>query len=135
MEGRRGTNLPRLADFNQAVILDAVRHAPDGLSRVELAGLTGLSAQAVSNITRRLLDRELIAEAGTLVPAGRGKPRTLLRLHPTGHYAIGVHVDPTVTTLCSTSSATSWRRFARCPRRRRRPPSWSPRSPRPPPRW
>jgi predicted NBD/HSP70 family sugar kinase len=99
MEGRRGTNLPRIADFNQAVILDAVRHAPDGLSRVELAELTGLSAQAVSNITRRLLDRELIAEAGTLVPAGRGKPRTLLRLHPTGHFAIGVHIDPTVTTV------------------------------------
>jgi predicted NBD/HSP70 family sugar kinase len=99
MEGRRGTNLPRIADFNQAVILDAVRHAPDGLSRVELAELTGLSAQAVSNITRRLLDRELITEAGTLVPAGRGKPRTLLRLHPTGHFAIGVHIDPTVTTV------------------------------------
>jgi len=98
MEGRRGTNLPRVADFNQAVILDAVRHAPGGLSRVELAELTGLSAQAVSNITRRLLDRELITEAGTL-PAGRGKPRTLLRLHPTGHFAIGVHVDPTVTTV------------------------------------
>lgn len=99
MEGRRGTNLPRIADFNQAVILDAVRHAPDGLSRVELAELTGLSAQAVSNITRRLLDRELIREAGTLVPAGRGKPRTLLQLHPTGHFAIGVHIDPTVTTV------------------------------------
>jgi predicted NBD/HSP70 family sugar kinase len=99
MEGRRGTNLPRIADFNQAVILDAIRHAPDGLSRVELAERTGLSAQSVSNITRRLLDRELITEAGTLVAAGRGKPRTLLRLHPTGHFAIGVHIDPTVTTV------------------------------------
>jgi predicted NBD/HSP70 family sugar kinase len=99
MEGRRGTNLPRIADFNQAVILDAIRHAPDGLSRVELAELTGLSAQSVSNITRRLLDRELITEAGTLVPSGRGKPRTLLRLHRSGHFAIGVHVDPTVTTV------------------------------------
>jgi predicted NBD/HSP70 family sugar kinase len=105
MEGSRsaparpGTNLPRIADFNQAVILNAVRHAPDGLSRVELAQLTGLSAQSVSNITRRLLDRELITEAGTLVPAGRGKPRTLLRLHAGGHFAIGVHIDPTVTTV------------------------------------
>jgi predicted NBD/HSP70 family sugar kinase len=66
---------------------------------VELAELTGLSAQAVSNITRRLLDRELITEAGTLVPAGRGKPRTLLRCSRSGHFAIGVHVDPTVTTV------------------------------------
>jgi predicted NBD/HSP70 family sugar kinase len=96
---RPGTNLPRIADFNQAVILNAIRHAPEGLSRVELAELTGLSAQSVSNITRRLLDRDLITEAGTLVPAGRGKPRTLLRLHPPGHFAIGVHIDPTVTTV------------------------------------
>jgi predicted NBD/HSP70 family sugar kinase len=96
---RPGANLPRIADFNQAVILDAVRRAPDGLSRVELAELTGLSAQSVSNITRRLLSRDLITEAGTLVPAGRGKPRTLLRLHRRGHFAIGVHIDPTVTTV------------------------------------
>jgi predicted NBD/HSP70 family sugar kinase len=96
---RPGTNLPRIADFNQAVILNAIRHAPDGLSRVELAELTGLSAQSISNITRRLLDRDLISEAGTLVPAGRGKPRTLLRLHAYGHFAIGVHIDPTVTTV------------------------------------
>jgi predicted NBD/HSP70 family sugar kinase len=96
---RPGTNLPRIADYNQAVILNAIRHAPEGLSRVELAELTGLSAQSVSNITRRLLDRDLITEAGTLVPVGRGKPRTLLRLHPTGHFAIGVHIDPTVTTV------------------------------------
>jgi predicted NBD/HSP70 family sugar kinase len=99
MEGRRGTNLPRVADYNQAVILDAIRHAPEGLSRVELAELTGLSAQSVSNITRRLLDRELITEAGTILPVGRGKPRTLLRLRPTGRFAIGVHIDPTVTTV------------------------------------
>src|SRR2546423_847778 len=98
MEGRRGTNLPRVADFNQAVILDAVRNAPNGLSRVELAEVTGLSAQAVSNITRRLLAREPTTGPATL-PAGRGKPRTLSQLHPTGHFAIGVHIDPTVTTV------------------------------------
>ncbi|WGW12661.1 ROK family transcriptional regulator [Saxibacter everestensis] len=96
---RRGTNLPRIADFNQAVILDAIRHSVDGLSRVELARLTGLSAQSISNITRRLLGRELISEGQRLEPSGRGKPRTLLQLHPTGHFAIGVHIDPTITTV------------------------------------
>jgi predicted NBD/HSP70 family sugar kinase len=97
--GRRGTNLPRIADFNQAVILNAIKQSPDGLSRVELAQLTGLSAQSISNITRRLLDRDLIAAAGRLEPTGRGKPRTLLRLHSMGHFAIGVHIDPTITTV------------------------------------
>ncbi|MFD4605202.1 ROK family protein [Streptomyces sp. NPDC058464] len=49
---RRGTDLPRLGDFNESVILDAVRRHPTGLSRVELAQATWLSAQTVSNITR-----------------------------------------------------------------------------------
>lgn len=94
---RRGTNLPAMADFNQLVILDAVRRSATGLSRVELAESTGLSAQTVTNITRRLLDAGLIAEAGK-ESLGPGKPRTILRLHPPALYALGVHLDPTVTT-------------------------------------
>lgn len=95
---RRGTNLPAMGDFNQAVILDAIRRSPAGLSRVELNSVTGLSAQTVSNICRRLLDQGLIAEAGKAI-SGPGKPRTILRLNPHGGYALGVHLDPTVMTF------------------------------------
>jgi predicted NBD/HSP70 family sugar kinase len=86
-----------MADFNLSVILDAVRRAPKGLSRVQLAGLVGLAPQTVSNICRRLLDQELIIEAGKEA-AGPGKPRTILRLNPQGMYAVGVHLDPSLTT-------------------------------------
>ncbi|WP_342772586.1 ROK family transcriptional regulator [Arthrobacter crusticola] len=95
---RRGTNLPRMGDFNQTVVLDAIRRSPDGLSRIELAGATGLSAQTLSNIARRLLDQSLIVESGT-VRKGRGKPRTVLTLNPTAGYAVGVHLDPAVLTF------------------------------------
>ncbi len=95
---RRGTNLPAMGDFNQSVILDAIRRAPAGLSRVELSKSTGLAAQTISNICRRLLDTELIVEAGR-ASSGPGKPRTLLRLNPEGRYALGVHLDPTVMTF------------------------------------
>lgn len=95
---RRGTNLPAMGDFNQSVILDAIRRAPSGLSRVELVEATGLSAQTVSNICRRLLDADLITEAGKEV-LGPGKPRTILRLNPRGRFALGAHLDPTVTTV------------------------------------
>ncbi len=94
---RRGTNLPRMGDFNQAVILDSIRRAVDGLSRVELAASAGLAAQTVSNICRRLLDADLIMEAGKAA-SGPGKPRTLLRVNPRGMYAIGVHIDPSLTS-------------------------------------
>lgn len=94
---RRGTNLLAVGGFNQAVILDLIRRTPQGLSRVEIASATGLSAQTVSNVSRRLLDTGIVLEAGKF-NVGPGKPRTLLQLDPTGMYSIGVHLDPTVVT-------------------------------------
>jgi predicted NBD/HSP70 family sugar kinase len=96
-EHRRGANLPAIGGFNRTVVLDAIRRSDGGLSRVELAGRTGLSAQTVSNVTRYLLDAGMIAESGTVV-SGRGKPRTMLRLLPRSRYAVGVHVDPALVT-------------------------------------
>jgi predicted NBD/HSP70 family sugar kinase len=94
---RRGTNLPRMGDFNESVVLDTIRRAPEGVSRVEIAAASGLSAQTVSNICRRLLERGLVRETGK--KGGRaGKPRIVLQVHPGGRYAIGVHLDPAVVT-------------------------------------
>lgn len=93
----RGTNLPAIGGFNQTVILDLIRRTQDGLSRVEIAGKTGLSTQTISNVTRRLLDDDLIVEAGKHIQ-GRGKPRVILQLNPESRYAIGVHIDPTIIT-------------------------------------
>jgi predicted NBD/HSP70 family sugar kinase len=87
-----------MGDFNLTVILDAIRRSSGGLSRVELAQIVGLSPQTISNISRRLLDQHLIVEAGK-EGTGPGKPRTMLRLNPSGMYAIGVHLDPAVTTF------------------------------------
>lgn len=97
-QSRRGTNLPRMGDFNRTVILDVIRRSRGGLSRVELVGSTGLSAQTVSNICRRLLDEKMVVEAGKEI-SGPGKPRTILRLNPSGVFAVGVHLDPAVMTF------------------------------------
>ncbi|WP_426625897.1 ROK family transcriptional regulator [Leifsonia sp. McL0607] len=94
----KGANLPAIAAFNETVVLDAVRRSEGGLSRVELASVTGLSAQTVTNVTRRLLTQGLIQEAGKQNEGSPGKPRTLLRLDAAGAYAVGVHLDPTVIT-------------------------------------
>ena len=96
---RRGANQPSVAAYNQAVILDQIRRA-GGVSRVELATVTGLSAQTVSNICQRLLDAGIIEEGGRTTPAtGPGKPRMVLRLIGSSRYALGVHLDPSVLTL------------------------------------
>ncbi|GAA3922551.1 ROK family transcriptional regulator [Microbacterium invictum] len=97
---RRGANQPRVGGYNQAVILDQIRRA-GGLSRVELAAATGLSAQTVSNISQRLLDAGIIEEAGRTsgTAGGPGKPRTTLRLVGSSRHAVGVHLDPSVLTI------------------------------------
>lgn len=95
---QRGTNLGRLGDFNQAVILESIRRAQDGVSRVELAESTGLSPQTISNVVRRLLDDSLVREDRTIV-SGPGKPRTVLELEANRLLAVGIHLDPGVINL------------------------------------
>lgn len=95
---QRGTNLGRLGDFNQAVIFESIRRAADGVSRVELAGSTGLSPQTISNVVRRLLDDGLVREDRTIV-SGPGKPRTVLELEANRMVSIGIHLDPGVITV------------------------------------
>ncbi|WP_435749345.1 ROK family transcriptional regulator [Microbacterium sp. PMB16] len=87
-----------MGDFNQSVILEAIRRSGEGLSRIELVDATGLSAQTVTNITRRLLDDSLIREAGRTIN-GPGKPRVTLRLISESRFSIGVHLDPAVMTF------------------------------------
>lgn len=98
MLSTRGSNLLGVGNYNQALILDLIRRSPDGMSRVELAEKTGLSAQTLTNVTRRLTAEGFIAEAGK-VGTGPGKPRTMLALEPSARFAIGVHLDPAVTTV------------------------------------
>lgn len=94
---RTGTNLPAIGGYNQAVVLDSIRRAPEGLSRVELAEKTGLSAQTIGNVTKRLLEAGFVVETGKVVN-GPGKPRTILQLRSQGSFAVGVHIDPAVIT-------------------------------------
>ncbi|WP_078910908.1 ROK family transcriptional regulator [Streptomyces sp. NRRL WC-3742] len=87
-------NLSLLRDRNDAAVLSAVRaHAGTGISRVELAERTRLTAQAISKITGRLLEDGLLTEAGRERVAGQtGKPRTLLRLVPRARFAFGAQL-------------------------------------------
>lgn len=92
-----GTNLPRVGGYNQAVVLDAIRTTGQ-VSRVELATLTGLTNQTVSNVVRKLLDAGLVAESGQ-APSSGGKRRTLLTIRADGACAVGVHLDPDAAVI------------------------------------
>jgi predicted NBD/HSP70 family sugar kinase len=93
-----GTNLARLRDHNAALVLGLLRTAAEGSSRIQLAAETGLTPQAISKITARLLAEGLVVEAGRGESTG-GKPRTVLRLRAEAGCAIGVELDRTHTTI------------------------------------
>lgn len=86
-----GTNLERAADHNQRITLHAIRVC-GSLTRVELAGITGLTAPAIANITKRLLQDGLIEEAGRL-RGGRGQPPTKLVIRHDACYSVGINID------------------------------------------
>ncbi|MDU0349434.1 ROK family transcriptional regulator [Actinomyces sp. MRS3W] len=67
-------------------------------SQRDIAAATGLSAQTVSAIVRTLQRQGLLAHVGTEIN-GRGRPRTLLNIVPSARVAIGIHVDPSFTTV------------------------------------
>lgn len=86
-----GTNLEHAGDHNQRVTLHAIRlRGP--ITRTELAEITGLTAPAVANITKRLLDDGMIKTAGRLQGA-RGQPATRLVINPESSFSIGVNID------------------------------------------
>jgi predicted NBD/HSP70 family sugar kinase len=92
-----GTNLARAGDHNQRVTLHAIRvNGP--ITRTDLANITGLTPPAIANITRRLLDDDLILEAGRR-QGGRGQPATRLVINPDSCFSIGVNVDRDHITL------------------------------------
>ena len=70
---RSGSNLPRVGDFNRAIVLEAIRHSSGGLTRASLSRMTGLVPQTISNSIRDLVGRGLVVEAGRSSREGRGK--------------------------------------------------------------
>lgn len=97
---RGGVNLPSVGSFNERVILDEIRLAGP-ISRVELSQRTGLTAQTVSTIVRRLLASGVLEE-GSRGPSTGGKPRTPIRVNPSAACAVGVHLDPHLINILVT---------------------------------
>ena len=92
-----GTNLERAGDYNQRVTLQAIR-LEGPLTRADLATMTGLTPPTIANITKRLLDENLILEAGK-THGERGQPAMKLAVNPDGCFSIGMNIDRDHITL------------------------------------
>lgn len=83
-----GTNLTYTKAYNLRIVFETIRL--DGpISRADIARQTNLTAQTVSNIATRLLDRKLILE-GRKQQNGRGAPSITLEVNPEGAFSIGL---------------------------------------------
>ncbi|WP_331012000.1 ROK family transcriptional regulator [Sphingomonas sp.] len=86
-----GTNLARAGDYNQRIVLQAIRVAGE-TTRTALAEITGLTPPTIANITRHLLQQKLIVPSGRNTGT-RGQPAVRLTINPDGAFAIGVNLD------------------------------------------
>ncbi len=81
----------------QAAVLRYLRRKRSA-SRAEIAELCGVTAAAVSMMTRDLIERGIVAE-GARRQAGRGAPHIDLTLDPSVGYALGAHANRFMVTL------------------------------------
>lgn len=92
-----GTNLERAGDYNQRIVLQAIR-LTDETTRSDLARVTGLTPPTIVNITKRLIDLGLVKPAGRL-QGKRGQPAMRIVIDPDGAFAIGLNIDRDHITL------------------------------------
>lgn len=86
-----GTNLKYTKAFNFRIVLETIRlHGP--LSRADIARHTELSPQTVSNLTRELIEANLVEETHRR-SQGRGAPATILNVNAEGAFSIGLDLD------------------------------------------
>jgi predicted NBD/HSP70 family sugar kinase len=86
----RGSSQGGLGQYNERVVLQAIR-LHGGLPGAEIARITGLTAQTVSLITKRLQAEGLLLR-GAPVRGKVGQPSVPLHLDPDGAFAVGIKV-------------------------------------------
>lgn len=87
---------------SRALVVDLIRSAGP-ISRTELTTATGLTQPAISLIVRKLLDDDVIVEAGT-VPSSGGKPRRLLDINRRARHGVGIQLGFESVTLVATDT-------------------------------
>ncbi|MEG3133775.1 ROK family transcriptional regulator [Rouxiella sp. T17] len=87
-----GTNLEHARAHNRRVVIEAIRLNGE-LTRAEIARLTSLTPQTVSNIATELEQAGIVSSHLPRRFGGRGQPATPLTLNPDSAYSIGIHLD------------------------------------------
>ncbi|HEY5796946.1 MAG TPA: ROK family protein [Bosea sp. (in: a-proteobacteria)] len=108
-----GTNPERTRSHNRRVVLETVRQH-GLLGRSDIAALTRLTAQAVSNIVAELVEEGFLVEQGRRRTA-RGQPPMELAVNPDGGMTAGMEIatDHITTVLVDLAGKIRAQRIAR----------------------
>src|SRR5438067_11225597 len=99
----RTAGVATVRDINRQIVLNYVRER-EPISRAEIARETALQRSTISAIVDVLQAEGLVEEIGEGESTGGRRP-TLLRLRTAGAIAIGVAVNPTLTTVATNDLA------------------------------
>jgi predicted NBD/HSP70 family sugar kinase len=99
-----GSNLVCVRDHNQLLVLHTIRTRGPSTRR-DLSRLTGLTFQTIENISRRLIEAEILESVPTSTSTSRARQ---LALRPAGANAVGIEVTPEAcrVALCDLSDGT-----------------------------
>ena len=84
-----GGNQVSIGQYNERLVISLRRHG--WLTKADLARMTGLSAQTMTVIVKRLLEGGLLL-SGDKVRGRVGQPSTLFKLNPEGAVSIGIKI-------------------------------------------
>lgn len=85
-----GLNQTSVRTYNERLVMSLLRQK-EGLSRMEIGQISGLSAQTVSVIVRAL-EEDGLCVAGAVQKGRIGPPSTPMFINPDGAFSIGVHI-------------------------------------------
>ena len=87
-----GTNLEHARAHNRRAVIETIR-LNGQLTRAEIARLTALTPQTVSNIAAELLDGAMLLAGAPMREGARGQPAIPLSINPDGAYSLGIQLD------------------------------------------
>ena len=85
-------NVQLMQRMNRLKVIDLIRKKGP-LSRPDIAKMTGLSPSSVTNIVSFLIERNLVAETGTVESRDVGRKAVLIRFNARAHRIISVNVE------------------------------------------
>ncbi|WP_102345870.1 ROK family transcriptional regulator [Bacillus sp. Marseille-P3661] len=92
-EARLGKNHESLQQENRELVLKLLSFPPKKISRKELSQITGLTPATITNVTKNLIEKNIVRETEEVQISGqKGRRAISLEVNPNGRKVIGVRL-------------------------------------------